>query len=220
MDAEFCTAPPVNRIYHATPLHYLPEIVSSGELRSLRLVGFGRGRPTARSRDRSLAVDDYVHFSLVPETPLLAHKRRLGYPHAVLELDIRHCPDLRFAVLSCSTKAWRSKWQCQPITERHDVERLIRLSTEGNRLRNLEFLIKHRVPLRFLRRIYVATPAERDLVLELLHEVAPNLCEGLSVVGGTPNPQYTPKNLDLIADYFRQFVAVGISPEMPQLPFD
>jgi hypothetical protein len=220
MDNTDVSWPPVQTIYHATPLHYLPEIIVCRELRSQRLVGYERARPTARRRDRMLSVDCYVHCSLRTRTPLIVHKLERGYPHVVLEFDISKRIDLEFSVLACSTKAWRSNWQCRPIADKVDVARLIRLSAEGLRYPNLEVLIKDKLPFDSLKSILLPS----DFEFEVVHKLLDN-CNLTDSVAATISPQlsvsyYQPTHIGKIRDYYDRYISSGYRADLPLLPFD
>jgi hypothetical protein len=108
------------RYWHTTPLHYIPHLLQSGALLSkARLLAAGspiRPRPTAVRRDRKLGLADYVHLSLVPRTPLLAHKRAHGFPHLLLEFDAAVADLPGAAYLPFNTKSWRHRDDFVPIT--------------------------------------------------------------------------------------------------------
>ena len=60
-------------LYHATPLHYLPHILASEALYA-KSVTAGQGikpRASAVRRDTMLGLNDWVHLSTRPDTPLL-----------------------------------------------------------------------------------------------------------------------------------------------------
>jgi hypothetical protein len=205
-------------LYHATPLHYLPAILTSGELLSQQLVGYDMARPTARARDRRLSVDQFVHFSLARTTPLLKHKLSRGYPHAVLQINIENLDRLTLAVLPCSTKAWRSTWQCRPVFDALDIARLVRLSEAGQRFPGIEILVQDRLSLESLRQIIVSGGEEADLVRRYCNRRG--LCESVPVVSGMDKSRTLPGHLETIRDYFELCEISGTTLQPPKLPFD
>jgi len=158
-------------IYHTAPLHYLPLILRSGELRSQRKLGYLMARPTARRRDRILSVDQYIHLSLQVETPLLAHKLAQGFPHVVLRFATQNIQDVGWSVLPCSTKAWRSKWQCQPVTDAMEIQRMLRCYDERTRFRGLEILVKDQLLLAEMIEIMTHSGQEAAMVRRFCRKI-------------------------------------------------
>lgn len=73
-------------VYHITPLHYLPLILSAGELLSktqLRSNGFSDGhfRKSSFERDEDLGFGDYLHLTVKEWPPILKSKIESGFPH-------------------------------------------------------------------------------------------------------------------------------------------
>ena len=76
----------VNHAYHYAPLHYLPFILRSSDLRSkarLRLDGYAARhfRSTSARQDEVRGFGSYVHTSLAPHPPILQAKLGRGFPH-------------------------------------------------------------------------------------------------------------------------------------------
>ena len=104
-------------LYHAIPLHYLPALARSGRLFSAaRLPGGVRPRPTAIARKRKLGLEDVVHLSLVPKTPLLTDKHAKGYPHALIRFPsaLLDRPDV--SLLKWNTKRWAHRGEFVPVS--------------------------------------------------------------------------------------------------------
>src|SRR5579883_1492189 len=114
-------------LYHITPLHYLPSILSARALYAksvLAATGIAP-RATAKRRDRMLALSDYVHFAFTLKTPILTDKLKKGYPHAVLIFDgytLAQMPG--HALLPYNTKAWRTRAAYTLVTEDDEKARL------------------------------------------------------------------------------------------------
>jgi hypothetical protein len=206
-------------LYHATPLHYLPLILQANELRSQQLLGYAMGRKSARRRDRILGVDSSVHFSLSADTPLLRDKLAKGMPHVVLVSSSENFGEVAWSVLPYSTKAWRSKWQCRPVSEPFEMERILRMHDEGIRYRGLEILVQDRFPLANLSEIIVHCAEEADLVNRLLQ--SRNLSGvPLSLSDARFAENYIPCRLEEIAEYFENCWKEGKIQPPPNLEFD
>jgi hypothetical protein len=206
-------------LYHATPLHYLPLILQANELRSQRLLGYAMGRKSARRRDRILGVDSSVHFSLSADTPLLRDKLAKGMPHIVLVSSTENLAEAAWSVLPCSTKAWRSKWQCRPVSEPFEMERILRMHDEGIRYRGLEILVQDRFLLTNLSEIIVHCTKEGDLVNKLLQRAGlSSIATKLSTARTAEN--YIPCRLEEIAEYFENCWKEGKIQPPPNLEFD
>jgi hypothetical protein len=154
------------RVYHATPLHYLPSILAGWELLS-STIGARRGiapRKGAHRRDRMLGVDRYVHFALEPVTPLVEDKLRRGMPHVVLSLDalslFRQRPK-SCSLLSQNTKAWRSRACLKPIADLDEIASILLRRERYGRFPSLEFLVDGRIDLASLDGLIVFS--EREL---------------------------------------------------------
>ena len=212
-------------LYHATPLHYLPHVVQSGALYAKSILA-GRGivpRPTAARRDRMLGLADWVHLSLVPETPLLRDKLRLGYPHALLAFGREAVLALpQVALLPYNTKAWRSRAACLPVTDPWEKEALLRRHADTGRFPSLEVLVQYGLDLTHLVQVAFATEAEYSLVGDLLHALAlPFPAPPVTVPELFPDAgSYTPTTGDQIAAYFEACRAAGSLLPPPAIPFD
>ena len=76
----------VEYVYHYAPLHYLPFILRTGELRSksrLRSEGFGDShfRSTSATQDVHRGFESYLHATLSEHPPILTAKVGRGFPH-------------------------------------------------------------------------------------------------------------------------------------------
>lgn len=213
------------RLYHATPLHYLPHIGQSGALYAKSVLA-GRGiapRPTAARRDRMLGLADWVHLSLAPDTPLLRDKLRLGYPHALLAFEREAVLALpQVALLPYNTKAWRSRAACQPITDPAEKAALLHRHADTGRFPSLEVLVHYGLDLASLVQVAFVTEEERAWVADLLDALAlpfpapfvtaPELFPGIE--------SYTPTTAEQITAYFAACRASGALLPPPAIPFD
>jgi hypothetical protein len=210
----------VGVVYHVTPIHYLPDILISKELLSQHLVGYAHARPTARRRDRMLGVDRYVHCSLSLSTPLLQQKIERGYSHAILKFDVGGVGCDEIAILPCNTKAWRSRWQCQPVTDPVDIARAVRLHKSRAKFPSLEILVKDRLPLKYLKAIIVPTVQECKLVAELMSRLELGGVAPVEVAIGLKSRSTEPAGYPEIAEYFCSFGNSQQRIPMPILKFD
>jgi hypothetical protein len=205
-------------IFHATPIHYLPLILEARELRCQRIVGYEMARRTARRRDRQLAVDHYVHFSLKQESPLLNHKLEKGFPHAVLRFNTNSFSGIPWSILPCSTKAWRSKWQCQPVSGRAEMERILQRYDSRARFPGLEILVRGLLSLTHLAEIITFSDIEAELVRKLCLSIGVVSCP--VTVSRSNVENYSPINIDEIREYFAVCCALREALPPPNLPFD
>jgi hypothetical protein len=212
-------------LYHVTPLHYLPPILQGGALYAQSVLA-SRGiapRATARRRDKTLGLSDYIHLSLRSHTPLLADKMRKGYPHVLLAFDRSWTMALpQVALLPYSTKAWQTRAAYVPVTEPCAQERLLRRHEENGRYRNLEVLVKYGMGLDGLRQIVFPDDLDRQLVVTLL--------DGLQIAAAAPlitdasqfphGVAYRPTTRDAVAAHFEACLRAQALLPPPELPFD
>ena len=136
--------------WHATPLHYLPHLVQTGALfagRELMRRGLPiRPRPTVVRRDRKLGLDAYVHFSLVPVTPLLADKMQKGYPHVLIEFAATVADLPGAGYLLYNPKSWRHRDDFAPRTDPADKARFL-VDWQAGKYPSAELLVPGTVPL-------------------------------------------------------------------------
>ena len=215
----------VPMLYHATPLHYLPHILSGGALYAKSILA-GQGiapRPTAARRDRMLGLADWVHLSLVPDTPLLRNKMSLGYPHALLAFEREAVLALpQVALLPYNTKAWRSRAICQPITEAAEKTALLRRHEDTGRFPSLEVLVHYGLDLTSLVQVAFLTGEERAWVADLLSVLSLPPPVPLAVAPELfPAPEdYRPVTGALIVAYFAACRASGALLPPPPIPYD
>jgi len=158
-------------LYHATPLHYLPHILSSGALYA-KSVTAGQGvtpRQSAVRRDTMLGLTDWVHLSLRPDTPLLKDKLARGYPHALLTFDraaVLALPEV--ALLPYNTKAWHSKAAYVPITDAAEKADMLRVHDETHRYPSLEVLVHYGLDFAHLQTILFPDEEERQWIIALM----------------------------------------------------
>lgn len=212
-------------LYHATPLHYLPHILSGGALYAKSILA-GQGiapRPTAARRDRMLGLADWVHLSLVPDTPLLRDKLRLGYPHALLAFEREALLALpQVALLPYNTKVWRSRAACRPVTDEAEKATLLRRHEDTGRFPSLEVLVHYGLDLTSLVKVSFLTGEERAWIADLLPALSLPPPAPLAVA-----PELFPSAGDyravtgaLITAYFDACRASGALLPPPLIPFD
>jgi hypothetical protein len=214
-----------NRLYHVTPLHYLPHVLRSGALYAQSVLA-GRGiapRPTAARRDRMLGLADWVHLSFAPDTPLLRDKLKLGYSHALLAFEreaVLAMPQV--ALLPYNTKAWRSRAACQPVTDAAEKAALLRRHADTGRFPSLEVLVHYGLDLASLVQVAFVTDEECAWVADLLHTLAlPPPAPLVTAPQLFPSVEgYTPTTGGQITAYFAVCRASGSLLPPPAIPFD
>lgn len=136
--------------WHVTPLHYAPYLLSTGALYAQeRLAALNLPilpRPTAAARDRKLRLTGYIHLSFSQRTPLLAHKRMLGYPHLLLAFDAGIADLPGAALLKFNAKAWRHREDFLPLTSPEEKNDFWEAWQQG-RYPSAELLIPDSLPL-------------------------------------------------------------------------
>lgn len=214
----------LNRLYHVTPLHYLPSILSAGALYPksvLAAVGIEPRRSAVR-RDRMLGLADYVHLSPAASTPLLSDKTANGYPHVVLAFAASSVLALReVAVLPYNTKAWKSRAAEAPVVQRADIDRLIRQYLEMGRRPSLEILVKYGLPLDRLEWVAFRTEHERDAAAQLTRRLGlpmPATCVHPDIFG-VPGSEMA-QRLQLVEQYFAECMSNGRLIPPPEIDFD
>lgn len=209
--------------WHVTPLHYAPHLLATGRLYSQdRLKGLNlpvRPRPTAVRRDRKLKLTGFIHLSLSPRTPLLAHKRSLGYPHVLLEFT----PETAFlpgaAYLRFNAKAWSHRDDFVPITEAAEKAAFLEAWRSG-RFRSAELLIPDELPLvPFACALHAPSEAEAEWLSGILATLRlpsplPINCDA-SLFPAGPEPDLTS-----YCRYREECQSAGLLLPPPDLPFD
>jgi hypothetical protein len=121
-----------DHLYHAIPLFYVPALAESGRLYSAaRLPDGVRPRPTAILRKRKLGLEDVVHLSLVPKTPLLTDKHAKGYPHALLRFPATLLDRSDTSLLKWNTKRWAHRAEFAPISSPEEKKMFLEKWREG-----------------------------------------------------------------------------------------
>jgi hypothetical protein len=179
--------PSSTHLCHATPLHYLPHILSSGALYA-KSVTAGQGikpRFTALRRDIMLGLTDWVHLSTRPDTPLLKDKLARGYPHALLVFDraaVLALPEV--ALLPYNTKAWHSKADYVPVTDAAEKTEMLRRHDETHRYPSLEVLVHYGLDFAHLQKIVFSDEEERQWIVALMTALGCELSAPLEVDTG------------------------------------
>ncbi len=210
-------------LYHAAPLHYLPHILQSGALYPQSVLA-ARGilpRRTAARRDRMLGLADWVHLSLTADTPLLRDKFAKGYPHALLVFDRAAVLALpHVALLPFNTKAWRTRADCQPVTDTGEMAELLRRHIETGRFPSMEVLVRYGLGFEALTQIafpdLASCQAVSDLVSLLALPVPAPLTFAPVLFPALPPPPLS----EALRDYFAACRSVGTLLPPPDLPFD
>ncbi len=221
-DDPCAAVPPA--LWHAVPLHYAPHLFATGALFSknrLKAAGLPiQPRSSAWRRDTRLGLSGYVHLSLSPRTPLLADKRRKGYPHLLIAFDAAAVFALPgTALLPFNTKAWRHRDDFAPVTNADEKTALLEARRAG-RHPSLEVLVPGALALApHVRALHAASEAEADW-LRAFARVVPYPAElplftspGLFAPGPAPD-------LSAHADYQCACRAAGVLLAPPDLPFD
>lgn len=91
----------IGRIFHFTPLHYLPFIARSHALKSkpvLAAEGYSAShfRSTSAHIDEARGFGNFVHLSTVAYPPILAAKLGSGFPHIGIELLTSDFPQVPY----------------------------------------------------------------------------------------------------------------------------
>jgi len=212
-------------LFHVTPLHYLPHIARSGALyaKSVLAASGIASRASAARRDRMLGLADWVHLSLVPDTPLLRDKLRLGYLHALLLFGREAVLSLpQVALLPYNTKAWKSRAACRPVTDEAEKAALLRRHADTGRFPSLEVLVQYGLDLAPLVQVAFVTDDERLMAAGLLDALALPLPAPLVTAPALfPGAEsYAPRTGQQVAAYFDACRAAGTLLPPPAIPFD
>jgi hypothetical protein len=212
-------------LYHVTPLHYLPMILQDRALYAQSVTALKGILPRASAfrRDRMLGLNDYVHLSLTPHTPLLADKLKKGYPHALLIFSSAEVMDLpEVALLKYNPKSWQSRIAFQPVFEPSERIALWRRHHELKQYRSLEVLVKYGLSIDLLKTIVFLTEDEREMMAETLERTALPCSYHLQV-----NPDLFPRSGGYyattgadVASYLVKCQQAGYVLAPPAIPFD
>ena len=214
------------RLYHVTPLQYLPHVLQDGALYPQSVLASRKGitaRVSARRRDRMLGLADYVHLSLGSRTPLLADKITKGYPHALLVFDRAAVLALpQTALLPYNTKAWHAKAAFSPVTDLAEREKMLRRHAEGKGYPSLEVLVKYGLDLKSLTEIVFLMQTEHDLCAVLLQALGLIVPVPLRVDAAmfAPRGAYRPVTVGALTSYFTACAEAGTLLPPPAIPFD
>lgn len=208
--------------WHTVPLHYLPPLLATGALWSkAALAAQGspiRPRPSAVRRDRKLGLAGFVHLSFAPATPLLADKRRRGFPHALLEFApaVADLPGAAF--LRYNTKAWRHRDDFVPITGGEEKAAFLSAWRAG-KFPSAELLVAQALPLEgHALGLHLATPPEAawaKSVIDALQLAAPPVFSSPDLF-----PPGLPADLTGFEAYADACAAAGVVLPPPDLAFD
>lgn len=206
-------------VYHAAPLHYVPHIVRDSALYA-RSVLQSQSIAGRDGRDKRLGLADYVHFSLRPDTPLLADKLSRGYPHALFVFDgaaVFQQPGV--ALLPFNTKAWRHRSAFAPVVDKDAQAHLLRAHAVG-RFPSLEVLIPYGLSLDCLTRLICFMETERAALAAVLTalDLSAPLAADSSLFPACPT--YAPTTGDALAAYFAACLKAGKVLPPPPIPFD
>jgi hypothetical protein len=215
--------PPELRLFHAIPLHYLPTLLTTGSLLSQRQLREQRipilPRRTAFRRDRKLHLDNYVHLSLIPITPLLIDKRQRGYPHALLEFDAAVADQSNAHGLRFNPKAWRHRDDFAPITDAVGKAQFFTDWRAGS-YPSAELLIAKELPLvPNCTGLFAATPEEEGWIREIVQALTLALPVPLRLRAAL-FPAGPPTVLAPLIAYADICIAAGKVLPPPDIPFD
>jgi len=180
------------RLYHATPLHYLPSILAHRQLLCAER-GQKLGitpRKTASRRDKMLGVQKYVHFYFDLLNPLLSDKLNKGMPHCVLEFNAGqiYTDNVdRCALMPFNTKVWRSRADAIPVENRDQMANMLSARDRFGRYPSMEFLVEGSVRVEKILPITVF--CERDF----------EIAEQVSKIFGVVTKPYV--NLRIVNEY-------------------
>ncbi len=194
--------------WHATPLLFLPAILTEGALRAS-----ANPRPSARARRRKLGLDGYLHFSFASKTPLLADKLKRGYPHALLAFDpvVGNLPGA--AYLKWNTKRWAHREEFIPITDLDEKAAFLGDWCRG-KYPSAELLVPERLALTYATNLYFASKAEADWLQGFSLSTPPIMVSPERFPPG-PEPDLAP-----LQTWFEACRAAGELLPPPELPFD
>ena len=194
--------------WHATPLQFLPTILTEGELRAS-----ANPRPTALARRRKLGLEGFIHLSFSSQTPLLTDKLQRGYPHALLAFapEIAQLPGA--AYLKWNTKRWAHRDEFIPLTDPIEKSAFLDDWRRG-KYPSAELLIPERLSLDYAQGLFLLSDAQSDWLVSF----------GLN----TPPMQVVPERfpiapeLDLSAlwTWAAECRQAGELLSSPDLPFD
>ena len=183
-----CTVPPKTQaappsptpeaFWHAAPLHYVPYLLHTGALYSqTRLLDLHLPiipRPTAARRDKKLRLDNFVHFSFAPHTPLLSDKHKRGYPHVLMEFpaQIADLPGAGF--VPYNAKAWRHRDAFVPITTANEKAAFLQERARTGRFPSAELVIPGELALApHGATLHAETPDAAKWVCEIVQTLRP-----------------------------------------------
>jgi hypothetical protein len=206
-----------DRLYHATPLHYLPRILIDGALypKSVLTDRNIEPRRTAQRRDLMLGLSNYVHLAMKLHTPLLQHKLGKGYPHAALVY--RAAPVLAMAgvgLMTQNTKSWRERSAYLPVLDAAEQAALLKQWSLGRR-QGLEVLVPYGLSMEYLSEIVFFSPEHRDVIFAFTR--AAGQTQPLTMDASTG---FKPKENQELDTYLELCVRLGSAPHPPRIPFD
>ena len=211
-------------LYHATPLHYLPHILSSGALYA-KSVTAGQGirpRASAVRRDTRLGLTNWVHLSTRLDTPLLRDKLARGYPHALFVFDraaVLALPEV--TLLPYNTKAWHSKAAYVPVTDFAEKAEMLRVHDETHRYPSLEVLVHYGLDFAHLQTILFPDEEERQWIVMLMAALDCNLPAALKCAVDVFPPYNCGGHTRLATrEHFAACREAGLLLPAPPIPFD
>lgn len=214
-----------DQLFHAAPLHYLPNIVQDGALYAQSVLAARdiSPRATAQRRDRMLGLHDYVHLSFMAQTPLLADKMQKGFPHALLIFPAHPLLDLpQTALLPYNAKSWRTRAALTPVTDPAEQAALLRTHAATGRFPSLEALVKYGLSLTELSSIAFRDRREHDLIATTFTALALPAPAPLRVAPELfpPHPNSVPTTWEPLTAYCAACQTAGVVLPPPHLPFD
>lgn len=163
----------MDRLYHATPLHYLPTILACAALLpAVDLAPSGiMPRSSVAKRDRKLGLNIYVHLSPRFLTPLLRDKLAKGYAHAVIAFDAARVLALpTVALLPYNPKSWRHREDFRPIDDA-DARDAMLAEYAGGRFPSLEVVVKGPLPLAMATEVVVREAENLSAIVAIVDAI-------------------------------------------------
>lgn len=216
-------SPPTSALYHVVPLHYTPYLLASGTLFSQaelrqRFPAIVP-RATATRRDRKLHLDQYIHLSPKPMTPLLKDKLQRGYPHVLITFSPTLLKLSNTALVRYNPKSWRHREDFQPVTE-EEAKKATWEQWQKGKYPSLEVVVRDALPLvPFAISLTFSDVRQQEWLINLLSAL--NLPLFLPI-GNWESKWGTCSEFDWepYHQYSEQCVAASQMLSPPKLPFD
>ena len=182
----------VDRVFHIVPLHYVPFIARSLQLKSkatLRSEGFLETHFRSKSKhlDDQRGFGDYIHLSTVSHPPILEAKLSGGFPHVCISLPVSSLNGMKYDLCRYNVAMTRKLrrngnlgFQEAPKNGRYYEKMQIPIARKGleqrqlienNQGKMLEVLCKPSIPLDQETFITAFSNEDRQAVQKTLNEL-------------------------------------------------